>query len=102
MVKNIVNHRKENNAIEKCDGWIITNSGTRRRKITTKGWSFEVLEWDDGTTSWVTLRDMKESQPIETAEYCAFNQLVDEPAMAWWVPFTLKKKKQIISKLKSK
>jgi len=58
MVKNIVNHRKENNAIEKCDGWIISNNGTRRRKITTKGWSFEV-EWNVGTTSWVTLRDIK-------------------------------------------
>jgi len=101
MVKNIVNHRKGNNAIGKCDGWIITNNGTRRRKLTTKGWSLEV-EWNDGTTSWVALRDMKESHPIETAEYCEFNQLADKPAMSWQVPFTLKKKKQIISKVKSK
>ena len=26
----------------------------------------------------------------------------DEPAFAWWVPYTLHKRKQIISKLKSK
>jgi len=98
MIKNIVNHRKENNAIEKCDGWIISNNGTRRRKITTKGWSFEV-EWNDGTTSWVSLRDIKESHPIETAEYCEFNQLSDEPAMAWWVPFTLKRRNKSFLKL---
>ena len=30
------------------------------------------------------------------------NKIDDEPAFAWWVPYTIRKTKQIISKLKSK
>ena len=30
------------------------------------------------------------------------NKLEDEPAFAWWIPYTMKKRERIISKLKSK
>ena len=40
---------------------------------------------------------MKESFPIETAEYAHQNNLHDQPAYAWWVPHVIKKRAKIIS-----
>ena len=44
----------------------------------------------DGSTSWEALKDLKESNPVEVAEYAVGAKIVSEPAFAWWVPFTLK------------
>ena len=40
--------------------------------------------------------------PLEVAEYAIANKIQEEPAFAWWVPFTIKKRERFISKLKSK
>ncbi len=53
--------------------------------------------WKDGSTSWERLADLKESHPIETAEYAVTKGLDHEPAFNWWVPHVLKKRDQIIS-----
>lgn len=45
---------------------------------------------------------MKQDNSIETAEYCKMKDLLVEPAIAWWANHVLKKKKQIISKVKSR
>ena len=39
---------------------------------------------------------------MQTAEYAAAAKIGMEPAFAWWVPYTLKKRNRIISKAKSK
>ena len=44
---------------------------------------------------------MKESYPIETAEYAVRNKIQEEPAFAWWAPHVLKKRDRIIGKMKS-
>ena len=36
-----------------------------------------------------------------TAEYTVAAKIAIEPAFAWWVPYTLKKRNRIISKVKS-
>ena len=48
------------------------------------------------------MKDLKESYPIEVMEYAVQNQIQDEPAFAWWVPFVQKKRARIISKAKTK
>ena len=58
--------------------------------ITTKGWLLNV-EWVDGTSSWIPLSDLKESKPIEVAEYAIAHGISDEPAFAWWTPHVIKK-----------
>jgi hypothetical protein len=40
--------------------------------------------------------------PVELADYAIDNKIQDEPAFAWWVPYVLKKRTAIISKLRSK
>ena len=44
----------------------------------------------NGTTEWIKLKDIKESNPVQVAEYAKSRDLIDEPAFAWWVPWTLK------------
>ena len=56
--------------------------------IATKGWKFEV-EWKDGTSSWIPLKILKESNPIEVAEYAVSRGIEKEPAFNLWVNHTL-------------
>ena len=60
------------------------------------------VQWKDGSTDWINLKDLKVSYPVELAEYSKNNQIDQEAAFAWWVPYVLKKRHRIISKLKSK
>ncbi len=48
------------------------------------------------------MKDAKNAYPVELAEYAIASNIADEPAFAWWVPFTIKKRNRIISKVKSK
>ena len=45
---------------------------------------------------------MKDDFPLETAHYAITKSIEDESAFAWWVPYAVKKQKQMISKLKGK
>ena len=102
LLREIVDHRVDTSqAIPKEKGEYINKHGVKTKIRTTKGWEL-CIEWRDGSTDWVSLKDMKNSYPVEAAMYARDNQIHEEPAFAWWVPYTLKKQKRIISKLKSK
>ena len=45
---------------------------------------------------------MKESNPIEVAEYAVANCIVEEPEFKWWVSRTVRKHNRVIYKLKGK
>jgi hypothetical protein len=64
-------------------------------RMTTKGWELCIL-WKDGSTSCEALRNIKESNPIQLAEYAVANKIAQEPAFAWWVPYTLKRRDRLI------
>ena len=83
------------------DAFITTGTGTRRRHETTIGWEL-LAQWKDGSTNWISLKDHKESYPVQAAEYAVVAKIAMEPAFAWWALHTLKKRNQIISKVKSK
>jgi Reverse transcriptase (RNA-dependent DNA polymerase) len=63
---------------------------------TTIGWTI-CVQWKNGETSWERLADLKESNPLEVAEYAVSQGIDHEPAFSWWVPHVLKKREQIIS-----
>ena len=46
------------------------------------------------------LKDLKESYPVPVADYAIANALQDEPAFAWWIPYTLKKRTAVTGKMK--
>ena len=88
-------------AVSKADMYFTTKSDQRRMCKTTSGWDLLVL-WKDGSEAWIPLRIMKESNPIEVAEYVTSRDLQDEPAFHWWVPWTLRKRDRIISAVNSR
>jgi hypothetical protein len=58
--------------------------------------------WKDGSTTWVALRDMKNSYPVQLAEYATQRRIAGEPAFAWWIHHKLNEMNRTISKLKAK
>ena len=92
----IIAHERMGDAVNKCDAYITTKRGVRKLRQTTVGWRF-LCQWKDGSSSWASLKVLKESNPVEIAEYATALGLEDQPAFAWWVPFTLKKRDRIIA-----
>ena len=76
----LVDHKKDGHAVEVADGF-VQRGNNRHRRITTKGWKL-CVEWKDASTTWERLADLKESYPLEVAEYATAHGLVHEPAFA--------------------
>lgn len=53
-------------------------------------------EWIDNTTSWIPLKDVKNSNNDEISNYALRNNISTEPAFKWWVCDTPCRKKQLI------
>jgi hypothetical protein len=100
LLDEIVDHRTDEDAVAQNDGFIIHN-GRSSQKRTTKGWQL-CVQWKDGSTSWERLADIKESYPVQAAEYAVARDLVPQPAFVWWVPYTLKKRDRIIAAMNSR
>ena len=101
MLSAIIDHRTSSDAIPQSQGTYMNPYGVKRRKMTTRGWEL-LVEWRDGSSDWVALKDLKDSYPVELAVYATEQKIVDEPAFAWWVPYTIRKQKRILQKVKSK
>ena len=81
-LKEITDHRADETAIKLDDAYIVNKkTGKKRLKQTTRGWELCVT-WNDGSTAWVPLKDLKEANPVEVAEYAVNMKLVSEPAFA--------------------
>jgi hypothetical protein len=101
LLDSIQDHRKDGNAVDKSDGYVTTRSGVRRMRETTSGWSFKVL-WKDGSEQWIPLKVLKESNPLEVADYATSRGIESEPAFQWWIPYTLRRRDRIISSVNSR
>lgn len=100
-LKQIVDHRREGNAVSKEQRYITMRDGQRKLRQSTVGWKF-LVEFTDGKKQWIALKDLKESNPVDAAEYVAARKLDDEVAFAWWVPYTLRKKDTIIAAVRGR
>ena len=97
----ITDVRSNNEAIKPEDAFYTTPNGVEKRKHTTKGWEV-MIRWKDGSTTWNTLKDVKDSFPLQLAEYAMQHDLVEFPAFKWWVEFVINRRKRSLSKVKSK
>ena len=61
-----------------------------------------LVRWKDNSESWMPLKYMKYSYPIETAEFSKARGIVDKPVFVWWVPYTLCKRYFIIGQGKAR
>ncbi len=55
---------------------------------TTQGWKF-LVKWINGPHQWIDLKILKESNPVQVAEYVTARDIAEELAFAWWVPYVL-------------
>ena len=80
--------------------YITSKNGTRLIRQTTAGWDF-LVEWTGGTRQWISLKILKESNPVKIAEYTVARDIAKEPAFSWWVHYVLCKRGVIVSAVKS-
>ena len=101
LLSEIINYRTTGKEVKQQDAFITTRTGTKRQHETTIGWEL-LVQWKDGSTNWIALKDLKESYPVQVTEYSVGARISMEPAFAWWVPYMLKKCNHIVAKVKSK
>ena len=102
MLKSIVDYRVDKScAILKKNGMVLDCFGRKRPRKTTIGWELLVM-WNDGSQSWIPLKYLKESNPVDVADFAKAQGIADEPAFTWWVPHTLRKRDVIISSIKAR
>ena len=102
LMEAIVDHRRDDEkALRHHDKYVHTKNGRRHLRKTTKGWEL-LIKWKDKSESWKKFADVKESHPVEVAEYARPRGIDKQPAFEWWVPHTLKKRQVILSALKKR
>ena len=57
------------------------HNGHQVCKKTTIEWQL-LVQWKDGSTNWVELKDMKQSYPVQSAEFSVQARIDKEPAFA--------------------
>jgi hypothetical protein len=50
------------------DKYLLTKTGTKRMLQMTQGWKF-LVQWANCTRQWIDLKILKESNPVQVAEY---------------------------------
>ena len=101
IVDEIIDHRSDASAVIGDDSNHSNRHGKQHRRRTTRGWQL-LVQWRDGTTDWIPLRQLKESFPVQVADYAVANKIASEPAFSWWVHDTLRRKDRILRKVRSK
>ncbi len=100
-LKRILDYRRDGSAVSKVNKYIQSSNGQLKLRKTTTGWKF-LVEYTDGSQRWEWLKDLKETNPVDIAEFAAARNLIDEAAFAWWCPFTIAKKERIIAAVKAR
>jgi len=90
LIDKIVDHKSDDSAVLDADQFVLVKGRKYVRK-TTKGWKL-CVKWKDNSTSWETLADS-----IQVAEYAVAQSINGEPAFAWQIFYTLRKRNWIIA-----
>ena len=87
--------------VKSQDAFVNTSSSTKRRSQTTQGVSL-CIKWCYRNTTWVVLKEIKDSYSLQLAEYAVAAKIPMDIAFAWWLHHTLKNRNRIIIKVESK
>ena len=80
---------------------IPTQEQHDQNTFSTQGWNI-CIAWKDGTSSWHTLADVKNSYPVQLAEYAIEYKLDKKRAFSWWIKTTIKHWKAFIKATKKR
>ena len=68
-MREISDHRKSKEELEKKDDFYRHGKdGPNIPRKTTMGWEF-LVHWKNGSSKWVKLKDLKQSNPVRLAKY---------------------------------
>ncbi len=101
LLYEIVEHKSSGEATKMADKYFITKTGTKQMHQMTQGWKF-LVRWANGMYQWIDLKILKESNPVQVAEYASARNIAEEPAFAWWVPYVWRKPDAIVSAVNSR
>ncbi|KAI2511584.1 Reverse transcriptase (RNA-dependent DNA polymerase) [Fragilaria crotonensis] len=62
VMNEIIDHDKGQNALSKEDSYYSSKAGPKPKR-TMRGWRL-LVEWNDGSSSWISLADLKDSYPV--------------------------------------
>ena len=99
LLECILDHQKTRDALSSDNEQLVSNEN--KRVQSDDGWYFQIL-CNDGNKEWVPLQEVKESNPIELAEYVRAKRLHEEPVFRHWVPTVLQQREAIVSKVKAR
>ena len=74
----IVDYKRDNYALFKANAFITTSRVVRKLRQMTIVWKL-LIQWKDGTTTWTTLKILKNSNSVEVAEFSVARGILDEP-----------------------
>jgi hypothetical protein len=75
----LLDHRRLDTALKLSDQTVVQDDNRTYEERTTIDWQL-YCQWKDRSTSWENLSDLKESLPIETAEYAVAMDIDHKPA----------------------
>jgi hypothetical protein len=101
LLDEITDWKRTNEALDVNEILQVSHNGNLHSRRTTKGWKL-CTKWKDGSTSWEPLKDMKESYPVQVAEFAISQGLGDLPAFKWWDKDPLKRRDRIIKAVKTR
>jgi len=99
LMDQILDFEKTDEALPSEECFTIGLNGNIHKCQMTKGLSL-CIQWKDGSTSWEPLKDMKESFPIQVAEFAVSRGLQQEAAFSWWFKETLARNNRIVKAMK--
>ena len=70
----IVEHRCDGNKFKMEDAFYTNTRGVKQRRPTTKGWKI-LVKWKDRSATWISLKYMKESYPVQLVKYSVQNRI---------------------------
>ena len=72
IMKALIDYKKDSQAVAIGDQYVYVKGKKSKRKI----------EWRDGTSTWERLAALKESNPVEVAEFATAQGIDHEPVFA--------------------
>eukprot|EP00536_Pseudo-nitzschia_multiseries_P018501 jgi/Psemu1/55916/gm1.55916_g len=88
LLDKLIDHEQDDTALSDEEATAIAKNGISQ-------------QLEDGSESWCKLSDVKESFPVQLAEYAVNNKLEKLPAFRWWVHKILQRKERILKAAKS-
>ena len=79
LLDEIIDNKCDARALRVDNGYVTSKNGRKVPTNTTKGWKI-LCHWKDRSSDWADLKHVKDSNPIEFAEYAVANRIQEEPA----------------------